>query len=246
MNGFELHNIKHSSASSINLWNAAPDIWIAEKIFGIKSPVGAAAHRGNAVEAALVNILAYGVDKNEAINQAIQVFNGKTALSGGEDNEKERSSIPSFVDQGLEALAPFGKPFFERGGEQNKIDLLCNGDGWSLPVIGYLDLVYPEHGLVIDIKTSHRAPSEMSADHNRQCAIYRRACGNSHVRFLYLTPKKSVWHECPDIDGTLSEIKAILNDQEKFLRSSTKESLTSWHEEYKRMFIGGRNRFGQK
>lgn len=241
--GFSLHNQQHTSASSINTWAAAPDIWIAEKLFGFKPSVGAAAYRGNAVEAALVNILAYGVETNEAVTQAIEVFNSKTALLGDGNTDKERDSIAGCVEQGVEALSGYGKPFFEADGKQNKIELLCKGEGWELPVIGFLDLVYPEHGLVIDVKTTSRAPGEMSAEHNRQAAIYRKASGNSTVKFLYLTPKKAVWHECADVDGTLTEIKNILNQQEEFLRGVTREELEAWHKVYQKMFSGGRKRF---
>ncbi len=243
MNGFQLHNQQHTSASSINTWAAAPDIWIAEKLFGIKGPSNAAMYRGNAVESALVNILAYGVNHEEAITQAIETFNSKTALLGDGNTEKERNIIPDCVQQGVEALGGYGKPFFEADGKQNKIELLCRGNGFEIPVIGFLDLVYPQHGLIIDIKTTTKAPSEMSVEHNRQAAIYRQASGNAQVKFLYLTPKKAVWHECQDIAGTLAEIKQILAHQEAFLKNVTKEELTAWHSTYQKMFPGGRKRF---
>jgi len=242
-NGFQKFNLQHTSASSINTWAKAPDVWVADKLFGIRNPVGAAAHRGNAVEAALINILAYGVEKNEAINQAIEAFNSKTALLGDAKTESERSSIAAFVECGLQALSEYGQPFFEAGGKQSKIELLARGAGWELPVIGFLDLVYPRHGLVIDIKTTHKAPSTMSADHNRQAAIYRKASGNAQVRFLYITPKKTTWHECTDVEGTLSEIKQILNEQEEFLRSVTKEDLAPWAAVNRQLFPTGRNAY---
>lgn len=243
MNGFQLHNQQHTSASSINAWHAAPDVWISEKLFGFKRPVGAAAHRGNAVESALVNILAYGVDQHEAVAQATAVFNEKTALLGDDNTDKERAIIAPCVAHGVAALAEYGKPHFEVDGQQNKIELICNGDGWSLPVIGYTDLNYPQHGLIVDIKTTTRAPSKMSSEHNRQAAIYRKASGNTQVRFLYLTPTKAVWQECEDVAGTLAEIKSILNGQEEVLRSLDREALTAWHGVYQKMFSGGRDRF---
>jgi len=105
------------------------------------------------------------------------------------------------------------------------VELLCKGDGWELPIIGYTDLPFPKHGLVVDLKTTLKAPSEMSAAHNRQAAIYRQASGNSAVKFLYVTPKKCVWHECLDVKGTLGEVKEILNRQERFLSAGSKEFL---------------------
>jgi len=220
VSGFDLYNIQHTSASSVNTWQNAPDVWVAEKIFGHKVTVGAAAHRGNAVEAALVNILAHGVDKEQAVKDAISIYNTKTVMLGDKNTEQERDAISGCVDEGMKELAPLGKPYFAEDGTQHKIELVCAGDGWKLPVIGYLDLVYPDKGLIVDLKTTLRAPSKMSPEHTRQAAIYRRAAGNSAVKFLYLTPNKAIWHECRDMAGTLAEGKGILNRQEYLLRKS--------------------------
>ena len=40
----------HHSASSTSLFCASPAMWVAEKLLGLKQPVGAPAHRGVAVE----------------------------------------------------------------------------------------------------------------------------------------------------------------------------------------------------
>ncbi len=226
MNGFQKHGLLHTSASSINLWNAAPDVFVAEKLFGMRGQPGPSATRGIVIEKALVNILAGGMTHEDAKQEALKEFDTKTALIGGEKTNKERECITPCIEVGLEALRPFGAPQFELLGKQNKIELLCKSDNFEIPVIGYLDLVYPAAGLIIDIKTTLKAPSEMSSEHNRQAAIYRKASGNSQVKFLYLTPKKAVWHECQDVDGTLAEIKHILNRQEYFLRQGTKEELS--------------------
>ncbi|OYZ12814.1 MAG: hypothetical protein B7Y35_15775, partial [Sphingomonadales bacterium 28-64-96] len=50
-NAFERHGLDHLSASSINLFVAQPAMWAMQKLLGHKSRVGAAAHRGTAVEA---------------------------------------------------------------------------------------------------------------------------------------------------------------------------------------------------
>ena len=38
MNGFEKHNIDHLSASSINLWANAPDVWVMQYLHGKRTP----------------------------------------------------------------------------------------------------------------------------------------------------------------------------------------------------------------
>ena len=50
-NAFERHGLDHLSASSINLFVAQPAMWAMQKLMGRKTGVGAAAHRGTAVEA---------------------------------------------------------------------------------------------------------------------------------------------------------------------------------------------------
>lgn len=225
MNGFQLHNQQHTSASSINLWANAPDVWVTEKLFGLRGQTSPSATRGIVIEKALVNILAGGMSHENATQEAIKEFDTRTALQSGDKTDGEREIIASCITQGLGALREYGEPQFEGIGKQNRIELLCKGDGWEIPVIGYLDLVYPKHGLIIDIKTTLKAPSDMSSEHNRQAAIYRKASGNSAVKFLYITPKKSVWHECSDVDGTLKEIKQILTRQEYFLRQGDKDQL---------------------
>lgn len=224
-NGFERHGITHSSASSINLWANAPDVFVAEKLFGFKPPGNAAMHRGNAVEYGLVQALMGIMDKDVAISMAIQQFNSKTALIGGDNTDKEREVIAPMIEQGILALSEFGKPEFEADGKQNKIEILCKTPEFEIPVIGFLDLVFKDHNLVIDVKSTLRIPTEMSVEHNRQCAVYRQASGNAKVQFCYLSPKKFVFHECHDVAGTLAEIKQIIVRQEYLLRQGDKEEI---------------------
>lgn len=225
MNGFELHGIQHTSPSSINTFAAAPDVWVAQKLFGVKSVMGASAARGTVIEEAVVRVLAHGVSVDDAVAQAVGRFNKETALAPAEDADDERAMIAPCTEQAVQALAQYGKPTFKAIGMQDRIELLCNGDGWKLPVIGYLDLPFPEHGVIIDLKTTSRMPSVMSEAHQRQAAIYAQASGNMAVKFLYVTPKKSAFLECGDVANTLADVKMILNRQERFLRLGDKETL---------------------
>lgn len=224
-NGFEQHGIKHTSPSSLNLFASAPDVFVAEKLFGKRGRMGAPAFRGILVEKAVVEVIAYGVCSDDATKAAIENFNKETMFSNSDKIIKEREAIAPCIEMALQELKQYGEPEFQTLNKQDKIELVCNGDGWKLPVIGYTDLPFPKHGLIVDLKTTLKAPSEMSDPHRRQAAIYRKASGNMAVRFLYVTPKKAVWHECEDVDGTLSEVKQILNRQERFLRLGDKELL---------------------
>ncbi len=225
MNGFEKHGIAHTSPSSINLFAAAPDVFVAEKLFGLRGKMSVSALRGIVIEEAVSNVLSRGFTVEASKEAALARFNKETLFSGGAKVEAERESIAPSVDVALDALSEYGQPEYKEHGKQDKIELFCNGDGWRLPVIGFTDFPFPKHGLIVDLKTTLRAPSEMSPAHQRQAAIYSRASGNMAVKFLYVTPKKAVWHECPDADATLSQVKSILNRQERFLRLGDKELL---------------------
>ena len=135
--------------------------------------------------------------------------------------KKERDAIGPMVRLAVEELEKYGKPSFSIDGSQQKVSITCKGDGWKIPIIGYLDLVYPDHGLVVDLKTTMRMPSVMAQSHKRQRCIYQRCVGgNQQVKFLYVTPKKSGWLEDGDVDAELATVKAHCNRLERFLSVS--------------------------
>jgi hypothetical protein len=222
-NGFKRHNIDHLSASSINLWANAPDVWVMSYLFGLRTPMGPAPWRGICVEDAVVETLMGGSEK-DAIQKALDKFD-KRFLVGDEATTKERAMIEPMVQLSVEQLMEFGKPEFPEEGGQNKISITAKGDGWTVPVIGYLDLVYPHHGVVIDLKTTGRMPSTMSAEHQLQRAIYQKAKGgNQSVKFLYVTPKKASMLEDGDPAELLAQAKVQITRMETFLRTLDKET----------------------
>lgn len=220
--GFQKHGIDHLSASSINLWSNAPDVWVMQYLHGLRTPMGPAPWRGICVEDAVVDTLLGGSEK-EAIEKALDKFD-KRFLIGDEQTTKERDMITPMVQQAVEELTEFGKPEFPDEGKQEKISITAKGDDWSIPVIGYLDLVFPQHGMVIDLKTTGRIPSKMSPEHQLQRAIYQKAKGNMGVKFLYISGKKSALLEDGDVAETLAKAKAQIARLEAFLRHCDKET----------------------
>jgi hypothetical protein len=72
---------------------------------------------------------------------------------------------------------------------QGKISL--DYDGLLVPMIGYYDFEWEQHGMLTDLKTTHALPSKISRPHARQVALYRAARGdNLSARVTYVTPKK--------------------------------------------------------
>ena len=224
-NGFAKHNIDHLSASSINLWTNAPDVWVMQYLYGIRTPMGAAPWRGIVVEDAVVDILTGGSEQ-KAIQDALDKFD-KRFLIGTEKTTKERNMITPMIQIAVEELMEFGKPEFPEESErrgQEKIEIRTGKDGWTIPIIGYLDLVYPQHGVVIDLKTTGRIPSTMSGEHQLQRAIYAKAKGNMAVKFLYVSSKKASMLEDGDVAETLTKAKQSIFRMEAFLRHVDKDT----------------------
>lgn len=227
MNGFEKHNLKHSSASQINMYAAAPCAWAAKYLFGAKFPYGVAPMVGVLTEKVVQDTL-LGMPHDEAIELAEKEFRKKTALN---TNEKDCARITNIRDMStlaLKELKQYGEPELINtieGREQQRIELKCNGAGWELPIVGFTDFEFPRHGVLYDLKTTLRIPSVMSPSHQRQGAIYKAARPDYEVRFLYCSPKKSTVHVIENYEETLKEIKAILNRQEKLLRTLSAEQI---------------------
>lgn len=222
MNGFEKHGIKHLSASSINLWKNAPDVWVMSYLCKKRTPGSPAMWRGICAEDLTVMTLS-GVAFDDALTIALDKFDKQYPIALDEAVTKERSNIEPMSKQAVLALEHLGKPDFETGTlvnpfPQEKIQIRAAGEGYEIPVIGFLDIVYPEHGLVIDLKTTNRVPSSMSDDHQLQRAIYQKAKGNSAVKFLYVSAKKSALLEDGDPSEVLAKAKTQITRLERFLR----------------------------
>ena len=185
-------------------------------LFKKRTPMGAAAWRGICSEDAVVAALTGAQSLEDATQSALDKFD-KRFLIGDEKTTKERNVIEPMVAHAVEALKEYGKPEFPEDGSQHKISIIAKGDGWAIPVIGYLDLVFPEKGAVIDLKTSNRILSVMSEEHQLQRAIYQKAMGNYGVKFLYVSKAKSVMLEDGDVNQTLAKAKLKIARLEKFL-----------------------------
>jgi hypothetical protein len=199
-NAFEQHGIGHLSYSQASMFIADPARWLVSYVYKHREPSNAAMERGKAVEGGIESYLKdefLGVE--EACDQAIKLFNrGTMLISTKEAREKELANIPGMVAQGIEAVKPFGTPVTY----QEKIEVMF--DDVPVPVIGYIDWTYD--GLIVDLKTTSRMPSAMSAPHRKQGALYRKAKGNYAVKFVYVTPKKSAVYELDKDEQDLKEL----------------------------------------
>ncbi|KPK59058.1 MAG: hypothetical protein AMJ59_12860, partial [Gammaproteobacteria bacterium SG8_31] len=100
-NPFEVHDLQHLSPSACNLFVNSPAMFVLEKCMKKRSPVGAAAYRGTAVEAGIVEGLLNGSDDATCVKLAEAEFDKLTALSGDSRREKEAAAIGDMVKMGL-------------------------------------------------------------------------------------------------------------------------------------------------
>ena len=57
------------------------------------------------------------------------------------------------------------------------------------PIVGYYDFIWEDHGIIVDLKTTERMPSEIKIPHARQVSLY---CGDNHQGRLDLLHAEKV------------------------------------------------------
>ncbi len=221
MNAFETHGVHHLSASSLNLYASSPALWVMERLLGRRSPGNAMMARGKAVEegvhAGLIDPLKTPKD---CAALALSAYDKEMALIPDEKRESERAQIPGYVDHALVELRQYGAPTAYQDRVEYRLDDV------PVPVIGFIDWRFDQHGLIVDLKTSERLPAAISAAHARQGAIYARAHGNYGMRFAYVKPtasKKDGRAVCvyelsrSEIDQQVTALREIALRLERFL-----------------------------
>jgi hypothetical protein len=180
---FERHGIDHLSASSLNLWAAEPALWVMERLLGRRSPTSAVAARGKAVEQGIHVGLMYPEREIAAcIAAAETAFDREMALTPDGRRDAERHNLAGYVQHGLAELRQYGVPT----AYQDRVEIAL--DDVPVPVVGYPDWRFDQHGLLVDLKTAERLPSAIGNAHGRQGAVYARAHGNYGMRMAYVKP----------------------------------------------------------
>ena len=197
--------VDHHSYSSVT---TPIEKQILTKGLGFKDPMGAGAHRGQAVETGVVQGL---LDHNANVESCIKLAEKKYELATmmepltAADVQRNRSVIAPMVEALIKELRPYGIPEMGVDG-QKKITI--NLDGVKRPIIGFLDLFYPAHGLIVDIKTTLRMPPKITDSHGLQGAIYSHGVGgNYEVRFVYASDKKCVAYRQDNVREKLEEFR---------------------------------------
>ena len=190
-------------------------MFVLEKCMKKRSPVGAAAYRGTAVEAGIVEGLLNGSDDETCAAIAKTEFDKLTALSGDSRREKEAGAIGDMVKMGLAELRPYGQPTSTQGKIEYHIE------GLMVPMIGFYDFEWANHGILTDLKTTHALPSKISTSHARQVALYVAARGNNlDARLTYVTSKKSATYHLENVAQHVLALEKIALTIQRFLSIS--------------------------
>lgn len=226
-NPFSAYGIAHLSPSTCNLFIGSQAAFVLDKCLKRKGQVGAAAHRGTSVEKGVVYGLETGVSDEECIRVANDEFWRLTALSSDPAREKEAAAVPEMVKIGLKELRGYGKPTSTQG----KIEY--HFDSIAVPFIGFYDVEWSNHNILVDLKTTHALPSKISTNHARQVALYAAALagprsgadassGNAiDPRVTYITPKKSATYRVENVSEHVASLERIGLAIQRFLSIST-------------------------
>lgn len=202
------------SPSALNLFAASPSMFVLERILGMKQPMGAPAHRGVAVEDGVTHGLNdMRVSVQTCTDTALAKYDTLMAMSSDPRREQYRATIPGMVASALNALRDYGKPTAVQGFVEWKPEDL------RLPIVGYFDYEWANHGILGDLKTTERMPSEIKVSHARQVALYA-ASDNVDARLIYVTPKKLEVYGLENVRKHRDALHKIALSVEKFLSLS--------------------------
>lgn len=229
-NGFQKFDIDHLSASSVNKAREAFDVWIVDKIGGAKFPTNFSMWQGKAVELGVDQNVYSGQEIDFCIRSALDYFSKQTNMlpNYADEYAKREPIIKRMVQTGIQQLRTIGVPKQPTLGEQHKIEIpvrFAEGDLGTIPVIGFLDYWFPEENIVVDLKTTAKAPSKWTLSHAIQASIYKKAMEKEtgkpvKVFFLYVLSRQKdpfVWLELEDPTFYLKSFKRTVSQMEAFL-----------------------------
>lgn len=228
MNAFEQHGIDHLSASSINSYASDQGMWCINYLLRQRTGGPAFLARGKAVEEGVQHLLKNpNIGTGTALKLVLQTYDEQTASTGEqyfEDVQDNRSKLAGYLVHAYEAISVYEKmESYQKKVEVNLFDI-------PVPFVGYTDWVF--YDAVLDLKTTERLPSEISASHARQGAVYHSLYKDKQMHFAYVKPvvtrkgDKFVVLEQKDFDSALKSIEIIAEKMRRFLAlSKDKEEL---------------------
>lgn len=209
----EQHGLRNYSATGCGLFQADAALFLMEKVMGIRGQVGCAAYRGTASEHGVtLGLMNPAATLEECQAAAVKEFDLLSALSTDTNREKERDAVPGIVAQGLAELRPYGPPsHVQRRIEWQHPEL-------PLPFVGYIDFMWEDHGIIVDMKSQLALSSKISNSHARQVALYAGSQGDNYDgRVTYCTPKKAATYRVENMRQHVEALVRIAKAIEAFL-----------------------------
>jgi len=253
-NGFTLHGLDRISVSQANQFREDASGWAVKVLHKVKFPVGWAAWQGKAVEAGVDAGLYDMIDAVDCAEIAIErlKLEGIMAPNKAAELEKRIPIVKRMVEIALEQLLPLGEPDRppegDRQWEVNVPIRFKSGQAGIIGNKGFLDYKYtitPEmrrkmdglddfDQLVVDLKTTSKAPSEWTIGHGIQASVYEQSValenpciggsGNRvQVRFLYaLTRQKNpfLWLTMENSEDYIEILKRTIRQMDALLSLS--------------------------
>jgi hypothetical protein len=206
--------LEHHSPSSLNMFPVSPAMYVLERMLGLKQPVGAPAHRGTAVEAGVAQgLLDPDAKIEDCVETAFQVYDTRMAMCVDARREKYRKGIPGMVQAATQELRGYGIPSSTQG------LITWHPEDLIYPIIGYYDFKWDQHGLIIDLKTSEKMPTQIKFAHARQVALYASS-DNMDARLTYVTPNKMSTFQLENIREHRDALHQIARNVEAWLSES--------------------------
>jgi hypothetical protein len=205
----------HLSPSSINKWIGSPHAWASSYVGGVYDPAGAAAIRGTVVEDLLVAVLTGKMSAAEAMAEAKPAVLERCRASAGSgfsarmpwgaDSEADRAE--AILRHCLEAANGAAPPVFTAEGNQWRAELDL---GVGIPVIGFIDLLWPKQSKLLDLKTSAKRPGKPKAAHMRQLSLYRAFAPGYQCGFAIAHPEgfSVIYPEQHELDAAFLDLTA--------------------------------------
>jgi len=222
-NPFHIHGVNHLSPSSINEYINNPTHWIL-RVSGFTENLGIPAFwRGTAVDNAIEkSLFDMRLSEKSIVEYAVDIFdqheydamNGKL-LYKKEKAVNERKLLQQYIKIAVPFFRQLGKPIKSQG----KIKL--EFEEIPVPVIGYYDLYY--EGIVRDIKTTSRMPSNLPQSYSRQLSIYGTALDAVPlVDYVYATKTTQEVRTVPvdNVEEHMTVVRRACNSMMKLLSYS--------------------------
>ena len=230
-NPFDTFGIEHLSNSSISLFISNPAKWVLNYLHKIRSLMNAAMLRGTVTDHEIGRQATEPLPMAESIQRAILEFDTtvkqlkkEKAFEIDDAKElKEKQNLAKYLELAIPHYKNLGK-----ANHQQKIELQL--EEIPVPIIGFCDFTFPELGIVRDLKTTAKKPSEIPDSVNRQLSIYSTAL--EYVPLVdYVVVNQSrqevITMEVNDVDKWMSQVKGAAIAMQNLLALGDLHEITS-------------------